>query len=98
MNTEAVRMEWSHNRVPCITKSKGSGPGFWLTKLRRYTTIDELLALQGLDGVVPSDSMRRTPLGRAIGNAFTLPVVGRILCRVLAAAGLTPPLHDPWGA
>ena len=76
--------------VPCLTKTRCTEGGHWLTRQRRMMTLSELEALQGL----PPGSFR-LPTGVTecqfagmIGNAFTVSVIGRVALNLLRAVGV----------
>ena len=82
---------------PCLTRSRGSG--HWLTNRGRRMTTDEMLRLQGWFGPFLQASTR-AQLGSHLGNAMSINVVERLLCKLLPAAGLWPEsaLIDRWAA
>ena len=79
------------DRVPTITKSRGSGKNsFWLTSERRFLTVPELAKLQGFDYKMLKFD-KDVPLsaqGGMIGNAMSLPVLKFVMKRTLRAAGM----------
>ena len=87
----------------CITRSRGYQGGHYVTKLRRFMTVQEIGALQGLSkdmvatmkGSLRGRSKSKV-LGAAIGDAMSLNVLMRVLPRALHSAGLIPKYYDPW--
>ena len=66
--------------------------GHWICKLRRFTTLFEMAALQGLPRTV-LDRMKNTSqtdgdIGAAIGDAMSINVLMRLFPVILYAAGL----------
>ena len=75
--------------------------GHWICRLNRFTTLQELAALQGL----PRDVLERMcatsahpqDVGAAIGDAMSINVLMRLCPLALASAGLlTKPCPDIW--
>jgi DNA (cytosine-5)-methyltransferase 1 len=80
---------------PCLTRARGRG--HWITNRGRRLNISEMLRLQGWNGPfnqVVTDSQ----MGELLGNAISVNVMQRLLCKVLPATGLCPPgsVPDPW--
>ena len=76
-------------KTPCLTAARGAQGGFWLLGHRRMMHVDELLLLQGID---PASTHIRTAVsarqaGILIGNAFTLPLIARVLVCGLRSLG-----------
>ena len=76
-------------RTPCLTAARGAQGGFWSLGRRRMMHVEELLLLQGID---PASTRIRTAVsarqaGALIGNAFTLPLVARVLVCGLRSLG-----------
>ena len=94
-SAERSRVFWDVS--PCLTRSRGSG--HWLTNRGRRMTTDEMLRLQGWLGPFAHGSSR-AQLGLHLGNAMSVNVVERLLCKLLPAAGLWPAsaLRDRWAA
>ena len=84
------------NRLPCITKARGSAGGFWLTKLNRMTTISELVRVQcGAHRKLKiPDGVSARQVGGMAGNAISVSVLVRLLSRALPAACLTGPVAE----
>ena len=84
------------NRIPTITRTRGSQGGFLITRARRFTTAKELLALQGFPvDMLNLDGIPARQQGMLAGNAITVHVLARILARALPAVGLARGLRDP---
>jgi DNA (cytosine-5)-methyltransferase 1 len=79
--------------TPCLTRSRYKG--HWLASYGRRINTAEALRLQGhdddLEPVVTERQFRMM-----LGNSMSLNVLERLLCRLLPAAGLTPPLLDSY--
>lgn len=71
--------------TPCLTAARSAQGGFWLLGHRRMMTVSELLRLQGIEpaGTEIATVVSARQAGLLIGNAFTLPVVGRVLVSAL---------------
>jgi len=91
---------------PCLTRPRASGGGHWVLHRGRRVTIQEMERLFGY-GVKPPSGGQLVSLARPakianrhwgalLGNSIPVPLLGRILCRALPAAGLTGPLPDVW--
>ena len=80
------------DKVPTITKSRGSGKNsFWVTSKRRFLTVPEIAKLQGFDYDNMLKFDKDVPLraqGGMIGNAMSLPVLKFVMKRTLRAAGI----------
>jgi hypothetical protein len=76
--------------LPCITKSRGSTGGFWVTCLRRKTTVAELLSAQGfpVEWVPWEGHMSRAQIGGSVGNAMTVSTLEALLRILLPSVGL----------
>ena len=79
------------DKVPTITKSRGSGKNSsWETSQRRFLTVPELAKLQGFDykKLKFDKDVPLTAQGGMIGNAMSLPVLKFVMKRALLAAGM----------
>ncbi len=75
-----------------LTRSRGGAKGPWITSRGRRTSMTELLKLQGfMESEVPWQSAGVSPvqLGRMLGNAVTVPVMGSIISAAMHSAGIT---------
>ena len=88
-----------HNCSPCLTKSRAAGYGHYVMHRRRMMLKPEVERLQGFPPgrlVLPAAVTEQQYLGM-LGNAFTVPVVGRVARALLVAVGAVPAsLPDPW--
>jgi hypothetical protein len=88
------------NVMPCLTRARGRFGGYWVSTRGRLTTISELFRFQGLSPYAinfRSLGIAEYEMAGMLGNAMTLPVCGRVLRRLLFAAGLVDTLPlDPW--
>ena len=78
---------------PCITATRGSQGGFYITNRNRMTTMMELGRLQGwptkcILRMFNAPGVSRKQVGHSIGNGMTVNVMLRLLPRVLYSAGL----------
>lgn len=76
-------------KTPCLTANRGGQGGFWLLGRRRMMLLDELLQLQGIEPASTRIHMTVSfrQAGFLIGNAFTLPLIARVLVCGLRAVG-----------
>ena len=75
-----------------LTMQRLRSGGHWICKLRRFTTLFEMAALQGLPRTI-LDQMRNTSqsdadIGAAIGDAMSINVLMRIFPVILHSSGL----------
>ena len=84
---------------PCLTRTRVVGGGHWVTNMRRMMTRREVEALQGFPAgriLLPAGISDKMCVGM-LGNAFTVPVVGRVCLAPLRAVGLVDPTRpDVW--
>ncbi len=93
---------------PCLTASRAACGGHWLLCRGRRMTTQEMQRFQGISVDPPNKIGKAVQVarpsnisdrqwGRIIGNAIPLPLLQRILCCALPAAGLFgAPLPDLW--
>ena len=69
--------------VPCLTRSRASCHGYWLTKLDRMLTHIEMLRLQGLPdelaALANTAGVSDSQLGLMIGNSMSVNVLVHVL-------------------
>ena len=83
---------WNWDRLPCLTATRGSTGGFWLTNRGRFTTSLELMRCQGFKPCEMDTSMLSArQLGRALGNAMSVDVVAALLKRLLQSTNFWRP-------
>ena len=84
---------------PCLTRSRCVGGGHWITNMRRMLTRREMEVLQGFPAGrirLPAGVSEKTYAGM-LGNAFTVPVVGRVCLALLRTVGTVDPTWpDVW--
>ena len=76
---------------PCITATRGSQGGYYITNQRRMTSLQELARLQGWTSAAVERMLKRSnpkTVGHAIGNGMSVNVLYRLLPRALFSAGL----------
>lgn len=85
-------------RLPCITASRAKMGGFHLSSHQRRTCTQELMRGQGMSPRRLADwsmFMSASQLREAVGNAMAVPVLERLIARVLYSAGLVDlPMED----
>ncbi len=88
----------TENYIPCLTRGRAKGGGYYIWGKKRMMTINEMARCQGTDLKRLDVSMfSRTSISAALGNAMTRSALDRIMPRLLFAAGLlseVPP--DTW--
>ena len=92
---------------PCLTRTRCSNGGHWVLSRGRRLTTQEQERLFGLHVQPPSGgrsvAVQRPPAvsvrawGAIIGNSIPVPMLARVLCKALPAAGLLPgAVRDVW--
>lgn len=92
---------------PCLTRTRCCNGGHWVLSRGRRLTTQEQERLFGLHVQPPSGghsvAVQRPPAvgvrawGAIIGNSIPVPMLARILCKALPAAGLLPgAVQDAW--
>ena len=92
-------IQWKAGQIPCLTASRASAGGHWVSTRSRRLTTDEMFRFQGLDPREMqgwSDVMTRPQVNHAIGNAMSGNVLRRIVIRAMYSAGLVKEVCDPW--
>ena len=92
-----------------LTRTRCGAGGFWLTRHNRFMRTQEMLKLQGFPGSIRYNNCKyntkkthrrkvtRRQLNLAIGNAMSVPVIGRILHEALRAIGyISQECQYPW--
>lgn len=89
VNCHSQRGNLRANSTPCLTAARGAQGGFWLLGHRRMMSVCELLRLQGIDpaSTCIGTAVSARQAGALIGNAFTLPVIARVLACGLRCLG-----------
>jgi DNA-cytosine methyltransferase len=88
------RVSYQRNHVPTLTASRCVGKGYWSTNRHRVLSLREMLLLQGLpaDAIMPhitkENKLTEAQVAHMVGNGMSLPVIKRLVKRVLMAAGL----------
>ena len=73
---------------PCITAARGVSGGHWLVKHGRHMSEREMFKVQGMDPeTICTDGLRRSDVGRAIGNAMTQTVLEALFRELLPTIG-----------
>ena len=79
------------DRVPCITRKRGSQGGYYITSVQRLLTVEEMLNLQGLPlsyrKLARREGVSDRQLGMMVGNAIATNVLRAILPRMLTKIG-----------
>ena len=82
---------------PCIIRSRGPR-GFWITNRQRRMAVHECVRFQGINHPFNLEELKvsKSTFGHAIGNAMSLPVVGKIMMNLAYAAGLITGSETPY--
>jgi DNA (cytosine-5)-methyltransferase 1 len=83
----------ARNRSPCITKSRGSSCGFFVSRLKRRMQVVEMARLQGLTSTMAREFLDAVGgdekiVGQGAGDSMSLNVLMRVLPRARYAARL----------
>lgn len=74
---------------PCLTRTRASSGGHWLTWKQRKMTAAEILALQGVSlERIPPGVLSERQLCAIAGNAVPVPLLRRVMQALFSAAGL----------
>ena len=85
-----TRLNCEYASSPCLTASRCSQKGFWLTNRQRHMIPEEMMALQGMDPAQLAgwrDIIPETQMGHIIGNAVPIPLMTRVLQMLLYSIG-----------
>ena len=107
VDIDSKKLGMMSGRCPCLTSTRAACGGHWVACRGRRTSIAEMERLMGI-GVAPPKggeaaivhhppSITDRQWGSMLGNAIPVPLLQRLLCRILPAAGLSGPLSDLWG-
>lgn len=107
IDVDSSKLHAMHDTSPCLTRSRGMGGGHWvLARGRRFTAAEQErlfgLHLQPPSGRGQSVAVSKPPdvsaraWGGIIGNSIPVPMLARVVCMALAAAGR--PVPDVWQA
>lgn len=88
----SIKPAYRVNQMPCITARRGGECSYYITTLRRSINLKELIRAQGMDPNRIKQVTNDSTLGKAVGNAWSQPVVEEILKKLLPSIGLTPKL------
>ena len=89
LDIDSTNMNWRHDESLCLTRSRGSSGGYYVSNRGRRLTTNEQCRLQAYDpNRIIATCISQRQLCMAIGNAMTVSVVERIFARALPAAGL----------
>lgn len=83
---------YSVNAMGCLTATRGSTGGPWISSRGRRTTINELFRAQGVDPSMVSHKeagISDREMGRMLGNSMSVNVCARVIASALWSAGLS---------
>ena len=89
--SETFACGWDYDFTPCLTASRGSQKGFWVSSMSRRLNIPEMFKLQGMSPAKMekwAQHMSEREIGFAIGNAMSVAVLERLVAQALWSAGL----------
>ena len=85
---------------PCLTRHRGAHSGYWVFGKHRMMTIKEMERLQGVPTQRINIKGMASPrqYGQMLGNGFSVPVMGRVLRKILIGLCIfsNQELPDPW--
>ncbi len=98
IDCDANTCRWCIDRTPCLTATRASGGGFWVTCKNGRLSLTEMLHLQAIDPkrVTIPTSLSCNKVGHMIGNAFTQSVIERIMGKLMVQAHLLDNTADRW--
>ena len=79
-------------KSPCLTRGRAGTHGHYLLPQRRMMCLAELEELQGIPAghlCIPA-GVTESQYGQMLGNAFTVPVAGRVAIALLKQVGKLP--------
>jgi site-specific DNA-cytosine methylase len=83
------RVSYMDSVSPCLTRSRASSGGHWLTWKQRKMHISEVFALQGVPAKrIPEGILSERQMGAIAGNAVPVPLLKRVMRALFQAAGL----------
>ena len=100
INVDGKRHSHMVDRVPCLTATRASNGGHWVTSRGRRMYQDEMQTIMGITpGRLSSDGVSDRQFQHMLGNAMAVNVLERIFVRLLPAVGLvhSSALIDRWG-
>ncbi|CAL1128928.1 unnamed protein product [Cladocopium goreaui] len=70
----------AHELCPCLTRTRGGCPSFWITSHKRFLNLREKAIVMGWDpSTLMPESLSSCELGQALGNAWPLTVSARLV-------------------
>ncbi len=98
IDCDANICRWCIDRTPCLTATRASSGGFWITCKNGRLSLTEMLRLQAIDPerVKIPTSLSCNKVGHMIGNAFTQSVIERIMGKLMVQARLLENAVDRW--
>lgn len=102
-----TKLHSMYNMCPCLTRTRAGTGGHWVVSRGRRLRTVEMERLMGLrlrpphpKGRVASlkrpDSVSQRQWLQILGNSIPVPMIARVLSKVLPQAGLTDHLTDVW--
>jgi hypothetical protein len=106
VDIDSSKSHFMDNISPCLTRSRSTS-GHWVISRGRRMTKAECERLFGFHMAPPlggtpvfasqPGSVSDREWGAMLGNSIPIPMLARVLCHALPAAGLTGRIEDVWG-
>ncbi len=93
------RLNFAVGYSPCLTATRCANKGHWVSTTQAWMTCNDMLRLQGVRPARLAGwrtAVTERQLGHIAGNGVPVPLLGRILERLLPAAGLVSPGAAVW--
>ena len=88
MDIDSSKLHMMFDKSPCLTSSRAAEGGFWVSCRGRRFTKAEMLKLQGISMKLKQpDSVSDRQWGRIVGNGIPIPMMSRVLSKLLPFAG-----------
>lgn len=89
VDIDGTKLHWMLDMSPCLTRHRCGIGGHWVTSRGRRLSTGEQLRLMGFKrSIMKVDSVTDRQLRLMIGNSCAVPVLERILLRLLPSVGL----------
>ena len=91
INIGGTKPEFMIQRCPCLTKNRCADSAFYSTKRLRVLSIEEMMALQGVNAEVFAgwdDVLSARMMGGIVGNAMSKSVLQRVMIKLFRSVGI----------
>lgn len=107
LDIDGTKLHSMYNMCPCLTRTRAGGGGHWVVSRGRRLRTEEMERLMGLHLRPPHPKGHVASLERPasvsqrqwlqiLGNSIPVPMLARVLSKLLPQAGLTNQLTDVW--